>query len=129
MATGSPAECSGLLEGDRIVEVNHASVEQCQHDELAARIMAVKDEVSLLVIDRDTEKLCADRGVSFVDPSNHVKHIMCPHLPPSQGQRLTTIIILIIIILEISVSAFVRLMIACTGDIILYIIVICGKGP
>jgi len=88
VVTGSPADCSGLLDGDRVIEVNHISVERCQHDELAALITALKDEVSLLVIDRETEKLCADRGVSFVDPSHHVKHIMCPHLPPSQGRRL-----------------------------------------
>ena len=88
VAAGSPAECSGLLEGDRIIEVNHSNVEQCQHDKLAALIMALKDEVCLLVVDRETEKLCADRGVSFVDPSHHVKHIMCPHLPPAGGRPL-----------------------------------------
>jgi len=82
VVAGSPAECSGLQEGDRIIAVNHASVEQCRHAELAARIRAVEDEVSLLVIDRDAERLCADRGVSYTDPGHHVKHIMCPHLPP-----------------------------------------------
>ena len=86
MDAGSPAEYSGLQRGDRIIEVNHAGVELCQHGELAARIMAVKGEVSLLVIDCDTEKLCADRGISLTDPDHRVKHIMCPHLPPSKGQ-------------------------------------------
>jgi len=85
VAVGSPADCCGLLEGDRILEVNHASVEQCEYDELAARIMALKGEVSLLVADRETEQLCVDRSLSFTDPGHHVKHIICPHLPPSPG--------------------------------------------
>jgi len=86
VAPGSPAECSGLVEGDRIIELNHEGVEQCEHGELAARIKTVKGELSLLVIDRDTELLCVDGGLSFTDPRHHVKHIMCPHLPPiSQG--------------------------------------------
>jgi len=86
VASGSAAECSGLLEGDRILEINHASVESCLHEELAARVMAVKGEVSLLVIDGETERLCKQKGLSFTDASHQVKHIMCPHLPPSQGQ-------------------------------------------
>lgn len=86
VAGGSPADCAGLLEGDRILEVNHASVERCEYDELTARIMAVKGELSVLVIDRATEKLCIDRRTSFTDPGHRVKHIMCPHLPPSQDE-------------------------------------------
>ena len=87
MVAGSPAECSGLQEGDRILAVNHTGVERCRHAELAARIRAVQDEVCLLVIDRDTERLCDERGVSYIDDSHRVKHIMCPHLPPpTHGQ-------------------------------------------
>ena len=86
VTVGSPADCSGLQEGDRIIEVNHANVEQCRHGELAERITAMKHQVSLLVIDHDTERLCDARGLSFTDPNHRVKHIMCPHLPPSQGQ-------------------------------------------
>ena len=90
MAAGSPAECSGLVEGDRIIDVNHCSVDQCGHDELAARITALRGEVSLLVVDADTEQWCVNRGLSVTDPSHRVKHIMCPHQPPptsSQGLR------------------------------------------
>jgi len=82
---GSPADCCDLAEGDRILEVNHTGVDRCEYDELAARVTAVEGEVSLLVIDRDTERLCVARGVSFTDPRHRVKHFMCPHVPPSGG--------------------------------------------
>jgi len=83
--SGSPAECGGLVEGDRILEVNHSSVDQRHRStELASLIRLSADQVSLLVIDRDTEALCAHRGVGYVDASHHVKHIMCPHVQPPQ---------------------------------------------
>ncbi|XP_015212022.1 Na(+)/H(+) exchange regulatory cofactor NHE-RF1 [Lepisosteus oculatus] len=51
----SPAEKSGLLPQDRIVEVNGLSMEGKQHAEVVAAIKAGGEETTLLVVDPDTD--------------------------------------------------------------------------
>ena len=48
----SPAEAAGLLEGDRIVEVNRVNVNQENHRQVVQRIKAVPGETTLLVVDK-----------------------------------------------------------------------------
>eukprot|EP00062_Callorhinchus_milii_P004776 gi/632943735/ref/XP_007887110.1/ PREDICTED: Na(+)/H(+) exchange regulatory cofactor NHE-RF1-like [Callorhinchus milii] len=52
----SPAESSGLLPQDRIVEVNGVSMEGKQHSDVVTAIKAGGDETSLLVVDPETDK-------------------------------------------------------------------------
>ncbi|XP_062886906.1 Na(+)/H(+) exchange regulatory cofactor NHE-RF1 isoform X2 [Mobula hypostoma] len=52
----SPAERSGLLPQDRIIEVNGTSVEGKQHTDVVAAIKAGGIETSLLVVDPETDE-------------------------------------------------------------------------
>jgi sodium/hydrogen exchange regulatory cofactor NHE-RF2 len=48
---GSPAEQSGLREGDRIIEVNGTNIAHENHKQVVERIKAIANETRLLVID------------------------------------------------------------------------------
>ena len=52
----SPAECGGLLVGDRVVEVNGVNVGLENHKQVVARIKAVEDSTKLLVVDKDCDE-------------------------------------------------------------------------
>lgn len=56
LENGSPARDSGLAVGDRIVEVNGVNVETDSHQELAERIAAAKNELTLLVVDQEADE-------------------------------------------------------------------------
>lgn len=62
---GSPAEKSGLLAGDRLVEVNGENVEKETHQEVVSRIRAAVNSVRLLVIDPATDEHLKKLGVSI----------------------------------------------------------------
>merc|ERR1712038_177231 len=49
---GSPAERGGLQNGDRVVEVNGENVENKSHKKVVRKIRDLKNEVSLLVVDK-----------------------------------------------------------------------------
>lgn len=46
----SPAELSGLITGDRILEVNGERISNENHKQVVQRIKAISDEVRLLVV-------------------------------------------------------------------------------
>lgn len=52
----SPAEASGLLAQDRIVEVNGVCMEGKQHGDVVSAIKAGGDETKLLVVDKETDE-------------------------------------------------------------------------
>lgn len=62
---GSPAECSGLRAGDRLVEVNGENVESESHQQVVGRIREVQPpgRVRLLVVDRETDQLLSRLGL------------------------------------------------------------------
>ena len=60
---GSPAEMSGLREGDRIVEVNGVNITQENHKQVVQRIKAIPNETKLLVIDKVGEDIYKKAGV------------------------------------------------------------------
>ncbi|UYV70612.1 SLC9A3R2, partial [Cordylochernes scorpioides] len=59
----SPAEFAGLLEGDRIVEVNGASVENEDHRQLVQRIKAMPNKARLLVVNPEGDRWYRERGL------------------------------------------------------------------
>jgi len=61
--SGSPAEAAGLREGDRIVEVNGANVNQENHKQVVTRIKSIENETRLLVVDRLCEEHHRQHGV------------------------------------------------------------------
>ncbi|XP_059128056.1 Na(+)/H(+) exchange regulatory cofactor NHE-RF1 [Peromyscus eremicus] len=60
---GSPAEKSGLLAGDRLVEVNGENVEKETHQQVVSRIRAALNAVRLLVVDPATDEHLKKLGV------------------------------------------------------------------
>ncbi|KAB1265473.1 Na exchange regulatory cofactor NHE-RF1 [Camelus dromedarius] len=60
---GSPAEKSGLLAGDRLVEVNGENVEKETHQQVVSRIRASLNAVRLLVVDPETDERLQKLGV------------------------------------------------------------------
>lgn len=60
----SPAERSGLMPKDRIIQVNGVSVEGKQHSQVVAAIRAGGGETSLLVVDPDTDAFFKKCGVT-----------------------------------------------------------------
>lgn len=60
---GSPAEKSGLLAGDRLVEVNGENVEKETHQQVVSRIRAALNAVRLLVVDPETDEHLKKLGV------------------------------------------------------------------
>lgn len=49
----SPAEASGLKEGDRIIEVNGVAISGESHKQVVQRIKTISNEVRLLLVDVD----------------------------------------------------------------------------
>jgi len=60
---GSPAAAAGLLDGDRIVEVNGVNVALENHQQVVERIKAVPDEARLLVVDVDAEAFYREHNI------------------------------------------------------------------
>lgn len=54
---GSPSEAAGLKDGDRIVEVNGVNIGNENHQQVVTRIKAGGDEVKLLVVDQETDRI------------------------------------------------------------------------
>ncbi|XP_027873495.1 Na(+)/H(+) exchange regulatory cofactor NHE-RF2 [Xiphophorus couchianus] len=69
----SPAERAGLRTGDRIVEVNGVNTKGLRHSEVVALIRSRGDEVSLLVVDQETDELFHRLGIT--PTITHIKEV------------------------------------------------------
>ncbi|XP_021165853.2 Na(+)/H(+) exchange regulatory cofactor NHE-RF2 isoform X2 [Fundulus heteroclitus] len=69
----SPAERAGVRPGDRIVEVNGVNTKGLRHSEVVALIRSKGDEVSLLVVDQETDELFRRLGIT--PTTAHIKEV------------------------------------------------------
>ncbi len=75
MEPGSPADDAGLKEGDHIVEVNGASVEESSHAQVVTRIKAQPNTVNLLVADPECEKYYKRKSIMVKSDMLNIKRI------------------------------------------------------
>ena len=85
---GSPAEVTGLKRGDRVVEVNGASVEGLDHHGVVSKITANPGEVRLLVLDAEGDKHFKQLGIWPHGAMPTVSRIECPSVQPG-GKEVT----------------------------------------
>merc|ERR1711915_707182 len=71
----SPAEAAGLLQGDRIVEVNGVNVSQENHKQVVQRIKAIPDETKLLVVDQKCEGYHKANEIVIKGSLSYVKYL------------------------------------------------------
>lgn len=74
----SPAELAGMLEGDRIVEVNGVNIANENHRQVVERIKSVPDETRLLVVDSATDAWYRDRKIVPKGTQDNVRYIRTP---------------------------------------------------
>lgn len=68
----SPAEAGGLLQDDRIVEVNGVNVGNENHRQVVERIKSVVDEAKLLVVDREGDVYYQQRKILITGSMDNV---------------------------------------------------------
>merc|ERR1711915_1047098 len=73
--TKSPAEAAGLLQGDRIVEVNGVNVSQENHKQVVQRIKAIPGETKLLVVDQKCDGYHKENEIVIKGSLSYVKHL------------------------------------------------------
>lgn len=72
----SPAEEAGLREGDRILEVNGANIENETHQQVIARIKAGGDCTTMLVLDREGDDHYKSKGITVSSHMSIVKQLL-----------------------------------------------------
>ena len=83
---GSPALASGLLEGDRVVEVNGVLVGEKNHAEVVAMVKSRPNEVDLLVVDEETYEYYRSHDVIMHGSMRGVRINTCPVANPNTGE-------------------------------------------
>jgi len=85
----SPSRATGLLEGDRILEVNGLNVENVEHDKVVQRIRAAQTEgdgsTSLLVVDQAADEYFKKSKLKLSSSQPFVKKLVCPDRPLAAG--------------------------------------------
>lgn len=79
----SPAELAGLLEGDRIVEVNGVNIANENHKQVVQRIKAVSNETRLLVLDPEADKYYKAKNIVVRGGQSNVVTKSSVRAPPS----------------------------------------------
>lgn len=98
--SGSPAELAGMLEGDRIVEVNGVNIASESHRQVVERIRAVPNETRLLVVDSATDAWYTEHKLVPRSTQDNVHYIRTPTTgdddavvdggPPANGHHAET---------------------------------------
>ncbi|XP_074659739.1 uncharacterized protein LOC141912437 [Tubulanus polymorphus] len=80
----SPAFYAGLRQGDRIVEVNNTNVCNETHSQVVDRVRKCGDQVSMLVVDVETDKYYDVRGLTVSSTWPNVEYHETPIPRPGQ---------------------------------------------
>lgn len=78
----SPAEATGMKEGDRILEVNGVNVLDEPHLDVVKRIKSDPRKVSLLLVSEDCESYLREHGSTQVNKMVDIGHVVCPDISP-----------------------------------------------
>ena len=78
----SPADAASLREGDRIIEVNGANIENETHQQVIQRIKAGANHTTLLVLDREGDDYYKSKGMTISSELYIVRQ--CSN-PPREG--------------------------------------------
>lgn len=81
----SPSEAAGLKEGDRILEVNGANIENETHQQVIQRIKAGGDQTTLLVLDREGDDYYKAKGITISSKMSIVRQLSNPPRGISNG--------------------------------------------
>ncbi|XP_042350900.1 Na(+)/H(+) exchange regulatory cofactor NHE-RF3 [Plectropomus leopardus] len=82
---GSPAEKAGLKDMDRLVAVDGQEVDYCTHEQVVEKIRLSGNKCCLLVVDRDTDQMYKQGGVS---PMLFLEEIKDSNSPPSYTEAI-----------------------------------------
>ena len=74
----SPAQAAGLIQGDKIMEVNGTSTKDKDHREIVTLIKSDATQTRLLVLDPEAFKYYQEKGVEVNSSMSNVKRIECP---------------------------------------------------
>lgn len=74
----SPADAACLKEGDRIIEVNGANIENETHQQVIQRIKAGGDQTTLLVLDREGDDYYKSKGMTLSSELSIVRQCSNP---------------------------------------------------
>lgn len=81
----SPAMLAGLLEGDKIIEVNFVNICNENHRQVVERIKSITNETRLLVIDEYGDRWYRERKIVIKNSQPNVIHYRTPIPRPAAG--------------------------------------------
>lgn len=87
----SPAQHAQLREGDRIVEVNGASIANENHRQVVDRIKAVPNQTRLLVLDRAADRYYRELGWQVHGEQANVVYCATPRPRPATAGEVTVL--------------------------------------
>jgi C-terminal processing protease CtpA/Prc len=83
--------CTGLKEGDRIIEVNDTGVDDLAHQDVVRLVKSIPGSVTLLVVDSDADDYFRSRQLTISSHLPSVKRIVCPDNNPNSESIATAV--------------------------------------
>lgn len=84
---GSPSQAAGLLQGDRIVEVNEINIANETHKQVVERIKAFPNETKLLVVDQEADDYFKANNILIKGTMANVKVNKTPERNPNSIEQ------------------------------------------